>query len=55
MPYKKLRIEIKNRVGHVLLDAGLRFNKLSVTTIRAGNLHDLGNFQRRRGAAYGAG
>ncbi len=34
MPYKKLRIEINNRVGYVLLDAGLRFNKLSITTIR---------------------
>lgn len=34
MPYKKLRIEIKNRVGYILLDAGSRFNKLSITTIR---------------------
>ena len=34
MPYKKLRIEITNRVGHILLDAGSRFNKLSITTIR---------------------
>ncbi len=34
MPYKKLRIEIKNRVGFILLDAGSRFNKLSITTIR---------------------
>jgi len=34
MPYKKLRIEIVNRVGYILLDAGSRFNKLSVTTIR---------------------
>ena len=34
MPYKKLRIEIKDRVGSILLDAGSRFNKLSITTIR---------------------
>jgi len=34
MPYKKLRIEIKDRVGYILLDAGSRFNKLSITTIR---------------------
>lgn len=34
MPYKKLRIEIVNRVGYILLDSGSRFNKLSVTTIR---------------------
>ncbi len=34
MPYKKLRIVIKNRVGYLLLDAGSRFNKLSITTIR---------------------
>jgi enoyl-CoA hydratase len=34
MPFKKLRIEITNRVGYILLDAGSRFNKLSVTTIR---------------------
>ena len=34
MPYKKLRIEIANRVGYILLVAGSRFNKLSVTTIR---------------------
>ena len=34
MPYKKLRIETKNRVGYILLDAGSRFNKLSITTIR---------------------
>ena len=34
MPYKKLRIEIKNRVAYLLLDAGSRFNKLSATTIR---------------------
>lgn len=34
MPYKKLRIEVRNRVGYLLLDSGARFNKLSVTTIR---------------------
>lgn len=34
MPFKKLRIEIVNRVGYILLDAGSRFNKLSITTIR---------------------
>ncbi len=34
MPYKKLRIEITNRVGYILLGAGSRFNKLSITTIR---------------------
>lgn len=34
MPYKKLRIESVNRVGYILLDAGSRFNKLSITTIR---------------------
>lgn len=34
MPYKKLRIEVMNRVGYILLDAGSRFNKLSITTIR---------------------
>jgi enoyl-CoA hydratase len=34
MPYKKLRIEIMDRVGYILLDAGSRFNKLSITTIR---------------------
>ncbi|MDD2736128.1 MAG: enoyl-CoA hydratase/isomerase family protein [Desulfuromonadaceae bacterium] len=34
MPYKKLRIEVANRVGYILLGAGSRFNKLSITTIR---------------------
>jgi enoyl-CoA hydratase len=34
MPFKKLRIEVVNRVGYILLDAGSRFNKLSITTIR---------------------
>lgn len=34
MPFKKLRIETANRVAYVLLDAGSRFNKLSITTIR---------------------
>ncbi len=34
MPYRKLRIEVVNRVAYILLDAGSRFNKLSITTIR---------------------
>lgn len=34
MPYKKLTIEVTNRVAYILLDAGSRFNKLSITTIR---------------------
>jgi enoyl-CoA hydratase len=34
MPYNKLRIEVMNRVGYILLGTGSRFNKLSVTTIR---------------------
>jgi len=34
MSYKKLSIEVANRVGYILLDAGSRFNKLSITTIR---------------------
>lgn len=34
MPYKKLRIETRKRVGYLTLDSGARFNKLSVTTIR---------------------
>lgn len=34
MPYKKLHIEITNRVGYILLGSGSRFNKLSITTIR---------------------
>jgi len=34
VPFKKLSIEVTNRVGYVLLDAGSRFNKLSITTIR---------------------
>jgi enoyl-CoA hydratase len=34
MPYKKLHIEVRNRVGYLTLDSGARFNKLSVTTIR---------------------
>ena len=34
MPYRKLRIEVANRVGYILLDTGSRFNKLSLTTIR---------------------
>jgi len=34
VPFKKLSIEVRNRVGYILLDAGSRFNKLSITTIR---------------------
>lgn len=34
MPFKKLSIQVTNRVGYILLDAGSRFNKLSITTIR---------------------
>ncbi len=34
MPLKKLSIQVTNRVGYILLDAGSRFNKLSITTIR---------------------
>jgi enoyl-CoA hydratase len=34
VPLKKLSIEVTNRVGYILLDAGSRFNKLSITTIR---------------------
>ncbi len=34
MPYNKIRIEVVNRVGYILLGSGSRFNKLSVTTIR---------------------
>lgn len=34
MPFKKLSIQVVNRVGYVLLDSGSRFNKLSITTIR---------------------
>ena len=34
MPFKKLSIAVTNRVGYILLDAGSRFNKLSITTIR---------------------
>ena len=34
MPFKKLSIEVTNRVGYILLDAGSRFNKLSINTIR---------------------
>ncbi|GLI38821.1 enoyl-CoA hydratase/isomerase family protein [Geobacter hydrogenophilus] len=34
MPYKKLRIEIRNKVGYILLCSGQRFNKLSITTLR---------------------
>jgi len=34
VPFKKLSLEVVNRVGYILLDAGSRFNKLSITTIR---------------------
>jgi len=34
VPFKKLSIEVTNRVGYILLDAGSRFNKLSITSIR---------------------
>jgi enoyl-CoA hydratase len=34
VPFKKLSIAVTNRVGYILLDAGSRFNKLSITTIR---------------------
>ena len=34
MPYKKLRIEIRNRVAYILLGSGQRFNKLTITTLR---------------------
>ena len=34
MSYKKLSIQVTKRVGYILLDAGSRFNKLSITTIR---------------------
>jgi enoyl-CoA hydratase len=33
VPFKKLSIQVMNRVGYILLDAGSRFNKLSITTI----------------------
>ncbi|GFE58895.1 enoyl-CoA hydratase/isomerase family protein [Geobacter sp. AOG1] len=34
MPYKKLHIEIRDRVGYILMQSGSRFNKLSITTLR---------------------
>jgi enoyl-CoA hydratase len=34
VPFKKLSIQVTNRVGYILLNAGSRFNKLSITTIR---------------------
>ncbi|MBT1071997.1 enoyl-CoA hydratase/isomerase family protein [Pelotalea chapellei] len=34
MPFKHLHLETENQVGYLLLGAGTRFNKLSVTTIR---------------------
>lgn len=33
MPYKKLKIEVKNRVGYILMHSGGRFNKLSTATL----------------------
>jgi enoyl-CoA hydratase len=34
MPYKKITIEIRNRVGYILMSSGARFNKLSINTLR---------------------
>ncbi len=34
MPYKKLKIEVRDRVGYLLLQSGSRFNKLSINTLR---------------------
>ncbi|MCM2359098.1 MAG: enoyl-CoA hydratase/isomerase family protein [Geobacteraceae bacterium] len=34
MPYKKLHIEISNRVGYILMGSGSRFNKLTINTLR---------------------
>ncbi|KAF0221746.1 MAG: enoyl-CoA [Geobacteraceae bacterium] len=34
MPYKKLHIEISNRVGYILMHSGSRFNKLSINTLK---------------------
>jgi len=34
VPFKKLSIQVTKGVGYILLDAGSRFNKLSITTIR---------------------
>lgn len=32
--YKKLRLEVKNRVGYLLMDSGARFNKLTINTLK---------------------
>ena len=32
--YKKLRLEIKNRVGYILMGSGARFNKLTINTLK---------------------
>ena len=32
--YKKLRLEIKNHVGYILMDSGARFNKLTINTLK---------------------
>lgn len=34
MPYKKLSIDVKNRVGYILMGSGQRFNKLSVSMLK---------------------
>lgn len=34
MPYKKLRIEIRNRVGYIFMSSGSRFNKLTINTLK---------------------
>lgn len=34
MPYKKLHIEIRNRVGYILMQSASRFNKLSTNTLK---------------------
>lgn len=34
MPYKKLHIEIRNRVGYILMHSGSRFNKLSINALK---------------------
>jgi enoyl-CoA hydratase len=33
MPYKKLHIEIRNRVGYIFMGSGNRFNKLTINTL----------------------
>lgn len=34
MPYKKLHIDIKNRVGYIFMGSGSRFNKLTINTLK---------------------